>query len=121
MASTFQSSASDISGLAGSGTVSITVLVRDDYGAISCSSLSATFRTVTEILDDDALDLTAQQITDNLDSVINDTSFGQDNAAAVSVASVAEDLYTSGNIVISTMQVCVKNHASHNNQWCRVS
>ena len=98
MSNVFLPSASNISGLAGSGTISITVLIRDDYGGISCYSMNSTFKTVDEILADNSSNVTVKTITTNIETVINTTAFGNDNAAAVSMQSVTVDLFVSGNI-----------------------
>ena len=98
MSNVFLPSASNISGLAGSGTISITVLIRDDFGGITCYAINSTFKTVTEILADNSSNVTVDTITENIETVINTTAFGDDNAAAISVQSVTEDLFVSGNI-----------------------
>merc|ERR1719242_2945898 len=98
MSTHFVSSASNISGLAGSGSIAITVLIRDDYGGISCYSMNSTFRSVDEVLSDNSSNVTVDVITTNIETVINSTSFGEDNAAAVSIQSVTVDLFVSGNI-----------------------
>ena len=88
----FVEDSQDLSGVAPSGNMTITVLVKEqnEYNAISCFEFVATFRAVDD-LDAEAVD----GILSSIDNITNGTSLAENPDVAVSIHSVVEDLYQS--------------------------
>ena len=90
--------ARQITGIAPAGNVSITVLVKeqDEYNAITCYGIEATFKSIEDVLSDVPANETSAEVKSILETINNITatdSLSDNPDYAVSIHSVVEDLY----------------------------
>ena len=97
----FVDDARELTGIAPSGNVSITVLVKEqnEYNAITCYQIEATFKSMDDILSDIRGNGTEDEVVEDIlvtiDNITNSTSLAENPDVAVSIHSVVVDLYQS--------------------------
>ena len=97
----FVDDARELTGIASSGNASITVLVKEvnEYNAITCFPIEATFKSMEEILSDIPTNETSAEVVSNILSTIRNitrsTSLATNPDVTVSIHSVVEHLYES--------------------------
>ena len=97
----FVDDARELTGIAPSGNVSITVLVKEqnEYNAITCYEIRETFKSIDEVLSDVPENDTSAEVVESIlitiENITSTNSLSENPDMAVSIHSVVEDMYTS--------------------------
>ena len=95
----FVDDARELRGIAPSGVVSITVLVKEqnEYNAITCYPIEATFKSMDEILGNISANGSSTELVDDflstINNITNSTALSKTPNVAVAIHSVVENLY----------------------------
>ena len=109
----FVEDARQLTGIAPSGNVSITVLVKEknEYNAITCYPIMATFKSMDDILNEVPENETSTKVVDSIldkiDNITSSESLSENPDVAVSIISVVEDMYQSNLTTQSESQQIV--------------
>ena len=111
----FVDDARELTGIAPSSNVSITILVKEEneYNAISCYQIEAQFKSMDAIVRDIAANETSTELIKEflieIENITNSTSLSENPDVAVAVHSVVEDLYQNNLTTQSDAQNMVHN------------
>ena len=109
----FVQDARQLTGIAPSGNVSITVLVKEknEYNAITCYPIIATFKSIEDVLNEVPENETSTKVVDSIldkiDNITSSESLSENPDVAVSIISVVEDMYQSNLTTQSESQQIV--------------